>query len=167
MLTEKEIKEDIFMSTKKDQLERIADALDGGGDYGQGTPSEVGYLHRIADYLEDNPGGGGGGGAESDILVVKVSYDSTTPSNPSHTYAEMLEAYNNGKFIVCKYLMMPEQYGKQAEFLPLYSYYDSSNTFTFVALCFSSTVIKEYRITCNSSNEWTYVQRHTNNIITV
>lgn len=46
--------------SKKDQLERIADAIDGGGDYHQGKPDEVGYLTRIANYLEDNPGGGGG-----------------------------------------------------------------------------------------------------------
>lgn len=100
-----------------------------------------------------------GGGAASDILVVSVLYDSTTPSNPSHTYAEMLDAYNNGKFIVCKYLQMPEEYGKQAEFLPLKSYYDSSNVFTFNVLFIDSTSIKEYRITCNSSNVWTYAHR--------
>lgn len=52
------------MSTK-DQLERIADAIDGGGDYNQGKPDEVGYLTRIANKLEESGGIPSGGGGDS------------------------------------------------------------------------------------------------------
>ena len=46
----------------KGYLEKIADAIDGGGEFGQNTPAEVGYLERIANYLEEHgvPSGGGG-----------------------------------------------------------------------------------------------------------
>lgn len=88
------------MSIKKtDNLERIADALDGGGDHGQGTANEVGYLDRIATALEE---GGGGGSDESDILIVALSYNFDTDPwtiEMDKTPEEVFAALKDGKRI--------------------------------------------------------------------
>lgn len=91
-------------------------------------------------------------------LMVKALSSTDGVENPTHTYEEMLEAYNSGRYIVLKLLMMPEEYGKQAEFLPLASYYDGSNVFTFSLLVLNGNVVKSQKVTCDSSNTWTYTQ---------
>lgn len=86
------------MSTKTDALERIADALDGGGDFGQGTPSEIGYLSRIATSLE-NMGGDSGSVGGSVVVTITDDVDEGT-STLSLTYAQLLDAFTAGKHIV-------------------------------------------------------------------
>ena len=88
------------MATTKDQLERIANALDGGGNFGQGTVNEVGYLERIAKYIEENGTGGGGGGGGSSVYLIpsadsgitldktwKEIYDALQAGTPAYIYA--------------------------------------------------------------------------------
>ena len=86
------------MSTKTDALERIADALDGGGNFGQGTPSEVSYLNRIANALETMCGDSGD---VSGSVVVTITDDAEAgTSTLNRSYAELVDAFIAGKHIV-------------------------------------------------------------------
>lgn len=90
-----------LFSLSKDPLERIADALDGGGDYNQGKPDEVGYLTRIANYLEENPGGGGSEPSESNVFISRVYYDNDKGLMCwGNTWKELADTMEAGKFIV-------------------------------------------------------------------
>ena len=60
----------------KDNLERIANALDGGGDFNQGKPDEVGYLERIAIALEN--GNFPSGGSETVTPIIGYTEDVAT-----------------------------------------------------------------------------------------
>ena len=149
----------VIMSTK-DNLERIANALDGGGDFGQGTVNEVGYLERIARYIEEN-GTGGGGSGSSDIFVVKV-LTGNPPSQPSATFAEMKEALDAGKILVLKYLNLPEEYGNQYDvyhFDRFYEYGTSTSTSISFIRTYGSGASTIYSscISCNIENTWSKV----------
>lgn len=95
------LRKEYKMAKKTDALERIADALDGGGDYHQGKPDEVGYLNRIANALEAGSGGGSGANANSNTIYVVPGDYANEDELSEEDYSRLVETiYDNGGIAV-------------------------------------------------------------------
>ena len=73
----------------------------------------MGFEHNdivTTDVMNAAIAGGGGGGS----FVCTINWDGT---EPSHTFQQIVAAYNAGKNVILKAYSMPPQYGQQDEVL--------------------------------------------------
>lgn len=95
----------------------------------------------------DSVGSSGGGGGN--VVIVTVE-DWSGIQNPSMTYDEMKEAHERGDLLMLKALSMPAEYGIQANWYSLFSFYDTHGFFSFTAIIDKTS----YQITCSRENVW-------------
>lgn len=71
-------------------------------------------MTNISDWLKTWTGGDCSGEGDGGSFVCTINWDGT---EPSHTFQQIVEAYNAGKNVILKAYSMPPQYGQQDEIL--------------------------------------------------
>lgn len=116
---------------KKDYLERIADALDGGGDFNQNTPAEIGHLARIANFFEQNNGASNitnGATAVTGIRVFEIENGETENSYQIQGSYNTISNLIESGILPVFYSKVDIQSGTSYYILYLFSIFEATDT---------------------------------------
>ena len=106
-------------------------------------------------HMEDGIAGGG----DSPVLIVELEHPAVSggSSTASATFDEIVEAMDNGKFVVAKVLNMPKQYGNQFDYYYSGGFYDYGATSDDTYLTFYRIPETHLQIRCSRDSVWTNV----------